>query len=292
MNKNIFLIFVVFISCESSGIKKPIIHETNANYMFTENKYALIQDSVFGFKSVQKIYHLKIQKDSNKLIAYWTDKIPRIAVDTNTNELDNLLNNKEFIDGFTAKYILKKNGDIDSLYNWVSLKEYVDSLTSKYYENLGLKNEEINRIKPFVNTIQTKKRLVSNLNKGILAYHNFYSIDATFDDTLVSNEYGLELNQSVFVSSAKIEISKPLNYLVDYFITSEYEGDNDLNFLSALKKLEINDLDFNQFKTIRLKDTLYYRYNRNTNLLENIFFKRNMIQDTIQYVNEIELIKR
>ncbi len=280
------LVFALF-SCKTE-INKPIFQIKPTTYLYSESKYGKQNDSIFGIKSFTKYYDLKIETVSNKTIALWTEKIPRIAIDSSSSEIDNLLNNNEFINGLTARFTLNKKGDIDSLENWNDVKYYTDSLTKIYYENVGFNNEEINKIKPFLKKYQTKDRLSNKLFRGIFSYHNFYSIDASFDDTLLVNNYSLEMNDTNHYSNAQIKINRPLDDIVDYIVTSDYIGFNDLSILSEFEKLSPDsDIELSSFKKIVLRDTLFYRYNTTEKLIEEAIFKRYMHMDTIQIVDEI-----
>ncbi len=286
MNRFILIIFTgVLLSCQSE-VNRPTIQPYSLNYQFVENKYSVNDGVPVLVKSNRKLFHLEIQTDSDNLVAYWTDKLPHFNGDT--SEVDQLLN-ETYTDGFTAKFVLDEYGDIDSLANWSELKTYVDSISQVYYQHVGVKPEEMENLLTLTNLLQTKERLLPNLYKSVFAFHNLYAIDATFDDSLVNYSQLLTIDHSSFVSDATIEITQPNAYYVEYLVTSEYEGKNELSILAEIERASPDTIDLSSLRDILLHDTTYYMYNRSKQMIETLLMRRHMKADTAHFIHELIL---
>ncbi|NEN25773.1 hypothetical protein G3O08_19975 [Cryomorpha ignava] len=159
------------IGC-SSEVNRPIFRESTINYTLEDIKYSKKNDSISILKTNSRNYRLYIVEESNSFVAIWTDRIPTTAIDSTHSELDNMLNNKEFTDGLIARFRVDSSGDIDSLINWPEVKSHIDSVTTIYMEMNGFSPDEIDHIKPFLNSYQSKENMMNSLFKGLGVFHN------------------------------------------------------------------------------------------------------------------------
>jgi hypothetical protein len=288
----LYFLLTVFIGCEAE-INQPQIQKTEVDYTYVEYKYGKYQDSILEVKSEKKLFHLEVLNESNNWVAHWTDMVPMAYFDSNSDQIENLLNGKEYTKGFTAKFILDKNGNIDSLGNWNSLKEHVDSLTLLYYQGKGMEEEEIEEFKPFVELFQTKANILNGIYKGILAYHSFYGIEVCFDDTLMVRNSILAFEESCQFSEAKIREIYQDERLVDYQVSIDYDSVYAISGIIGNEILPAEDSKaLSSLKNLNLKDTIYYRFNKEEQLIENVILKRLALIDTFQVIHEIRLARK
>lgn len=288
----LYFLLTVFIGCEAE-INQPQVQKTEVDYTYLEYKYGKYQDSIFEVKSQEKLFHLEILNDSNNWVALWTDMVPTACFDSNSNQIENLLNGKEYTKGFTAKFILDKNGNIDSLGNWNSLKVHVDSLTLLYYQSGGIEEEKIEEVKPFVELFQTKANILNSIYKGILAYHSFYGIEVCFDDTLIVRNSILAFEESSQFSEAEIRMIYQDERLVDYQVSIDYDSVDAISGIIGNETLPAEVYNgLSSFQNLNLKDTIYYRFNKKEQLIENVILKRLALVDTFQAIHEIRLARK
>lgn len=280
----------MLISCESE-INRPVIRESTGHYTLDDLRYSKNNDSITILKNNARRYRLDIVEDSNSFTATWTDRIRTTAIDTTHSELENILNNNEFTDGLSALFDLDENGDINSLVNWPQVKSHIDSMSILYLEMNGFTSEEIDQMNPLLNTYLTKENMMNSLFKGIGVFHNFYSIDANFTDTLVKQGFGFDRNESDGLNEAEIHITHPTSDLVDYLTTTEFTTSAHQNFLQELEKLSETPVDFSQLNEVHIIDTIYYRFNTDLQELIYVYAKRKMDMDTLQLFHEIIIEK-
>lgn len=284
MNKNfLWFLFITIVSCDQHS-DKPTLDDLE--YQFQENQYTLDGDSIVRSKSSKKLYHLDLERDSNSLIARWTEKLPVFTSDS--SDLERMLY-PDYRDGFSAEFRLLESGEIDSLINWNALKDYVDSITVEYYTYEDFSLTEIEKIKPYLEVKQSKHRLINNGFKGIFAYHNFFGIEVSSVDSLQSPWY-FDLNGERFESSATVRIDRSRVDFIDYLVALDYDGSMDLELVSELKNLM--DSDISELNSVNLNDTVFYRYNKRLERLDNVFYKRYLTFETFQAIQEIELSSR
>ena len=281
---------ITLISCDSE-VNRPEIRESTINYTLEDIRYSKRNDSISILKSNWSNYRLDILKDSISYYAIWTDRIRTTTLDSNHSEIDNILNSMEFTDGLIARFLLDSTGDIDSLINWPEVKSRIDSMTSIYMELNGFSTDEIDHIKPFLNSYQSKENMMNSLFKGFGIFHNFYSIDADFSDTLLRQSLSATLNLKEGTNEAEIRINHPTIDLVDYIVTTEYTTASDQNFLNDLEKMSGNEVDFSKFNKVHVIDTIYYRFNSDLQELVYVYAKRKMAMDTLQLFHEITIEK-
>ena len=284
------LLCITLMSCESE-VQRPLIRESTANYSLEDIKYSWKNDSISIIKSNLRRYRLDVVEDSNSLVAIWTDRIPTTALDSTHSELDNILNNKEFTDGLIALFRLDSTGGIDSLINWPEVKSHIDSMSLIYLEVNGFSKEEIDRMNPLLNSYLTKENMMNSLFKGIGIFHNFYSIDADFTDTLIRRNLGKDLNLQEGLTDVEIQISHPTTNLVDYLATTEYTTSGHQSFLQELDKLSDTPLDFSNLDEVHIIDTIYYRFNSDLQELTYVYMKRKMDMNTLQLFHIITIEK-
>lgn len=291
MKLTVFIVlFIILISCETE-VNRPQIREITANYTLEDVRYSKRNDSISILKSNSRNYHLDIVKDSISFYSIWTDRIRTTTLDSTHSEIDNVLNDKEFTDGLIARFRLESNGDIDSLINWPEVKSRIDSMSIIYMEMNGFSPDEIDHVKPFLNSYQSKENMMNSLFKGLGIFHNFYSIDADFSDTLLRQSLTATLNLQEGRNEAEIRINHPTIDLVDYIVTTEYTTASDQNFLNDLEKMSGNEVDFSKFNKVHVIDTIYYRFNSDLQELVYVYAKRKMTMDTLQLFHEITIEK-
>ncbi len=266
---------------------RPRLANQSLNYNCIERKFAIFNDSTSYERESHRRFHLELYKDFNGYVAVWTDLIPTIILDTSSTEFQNIVDDNEFTDLLNTEFRLNPDGDIDSIINWSQVNEYIDSFQSIYLENNGTSSHDQTKIQSFLDSFNTQQHLMNTWYKGIGIYHNFYSIDANFTDTLVIQPYASYLKNDEKSSDARITISLPNAQLVDYLVTTESRGTTDTSFITELEKLSNNELDFSIFTNIRMVDSIYYRYNKPSMALESLFFNRYMEIDTMIFIQQI-----
>ena len=287
----IFLIsFVLLFGCKPE-VNRPEIRENSLNYRFEVRKYLKQNDSISSVKTTSRKYRLDIIEGSDSFYAIWTERISTTTPDSTPAENESVLNTREYTDGLGSHFRLDDNGDIDSLINWPEVKSYTEYMNTLYLEMNGYSQDEIDKLAPFLKSLLTKEYIMNTLFKGIDVFHNFYSIEASYTDSLVEQGMSFDINKPETRSKAKILITRPAANLVDYIVTAEYSVAGDENLSQKLEELSGNEFDLSMLNQAHVVDTVYYRFNSDLQELLYVFAKRNMAMDSLQFFQEISIEK-
>jgi hypothetical protein len=287
MHRIILLSIAVLVaSCEES-INKPRLTERSIEYSYYESKYIKLKDSIFGRKDIYKDYHLLVLSSSNNLKARWTEKLPFNISDSSHYDLESLMGKYEYEDGMISIFNLDSNGDIQSLENYDSVSNYIDSLSILYLKENGFLEKEIEHFKQIRKYIKSEEYIMNSVFKGIGIYHNFYSIDASFSDSIVFHSLSLSDSSDTDIEYAKILIEQRPYGLVEYLSTANYKHERDTNFFGLVSNITEQNLESMFDSSYQIIDSVYYKYNRIQEALEYAYLNRTMNQDSMEFHHKI-----
>ncbi len=277
---------LLLVSCNREP-NKPTLLNAKEWYTYEQNEYSRVGDSIVKHKRNIRYFQVEIRKDKDPYEANWTEYVDTSRIDTSLSDLDKLAQKQQFATVLNARFCLDSNGNIDSLINWYEIKKFADSLTSSFYAMEGYSKEQIIFLEPLIDIYQTKTQLTQNLFKGIIIYHNFYSFDLTFNDTLLENQ--MSTYNGVGLIPTKVKITDgPLCY-IDYVVSSEFQTNVKPELLETLEtNYGVNVPEQFSRKVI---DSVFYRYNRDLNAIEQMLYLRTISMDSIQKIEAIQLTR-